>query len=111
MEDWVYTIHLINRIPFESFGLIGFVNDKSVSSRQLERTFEAETLLFSTPVPERIQTQDGTQAWRVVYRMTHKSSGWNKIFRSGTVEGVPIFDDAGALFKIYAPKNFDSVIV
>ena len=28
-EDWVYTIHLLARIPFESFPLIGRVNDKA----------------------------------------------------------------------------------
>ncbi len=101
MINWVYTIHHIFSIDAGYWNEVGKVNTLAIASPLFGITFEPETLLYNPPQLARETTTKGVKAWSMTLRFTHKASGWNKSFKRGDAEPQPIFDEAGAVFRIY----------
>ncbi len=113
MVDWVYTIHGKTRVPDWVWTHIGKINDSSVTSSTLNRTFAERTLLCGNPSLERNWDTDGTPRWQVTTRLTYRPDTWNKFPRAsanGTLSMSSIYDGAGTEKQFYETANFSSII-
>lgn len=111
--DWVYTIHQITTMPTAFLSLVGFVNEFSVTSHSLNKTFFAETLLYQGATPRRIITTEGTEAWEVTLRFTAKRFSWNKWWKPGSGpddEPQQVYTSAGP-YKPFPRADFVNQLV
>lgn len=120
MTDWVYTIHQIRTIPSWVWTHPGTVNDSSITSRELNRTFPTGTLLCGNPSLSREITSEGTTAWSITVRLTYKATLWNRFPRSDkTTDNVMQFDymykakggASGDRVEPYDSENFRDIII
>ena len=82
----------LDGIPNAMMDLIGHVNESTVVSKTLGKTFPAETLLYMGPSARRqVFASDSVRIWDITLRFTYKVLGtWNLFFRSGEAEPQPI---------------------
>jgi len=114
MMDWVYTIHQISSIPSWVWTHPGAVNAASTKSKELNKTFAAQTLLCGNPSLSREITSEGTTAWTITVRLTYRIDGWNKFphtEENGALSMDTIYDGAGAAKTFYATANFGNIIL
>lgn len=115
LVDWVYTLHQVKTIPNWIWTLPGCINSGSVTSRRLNKTFAAETLLCGNPALSREVTSEGTKAWALTARMTYRPPGWNKWPRTAATGGdlsfESIYDSAGTAKKFYETASFGSIVL
>ncbi|HQU46451.1 MAG TPA: hypothetical protein PK867_26830 [Pirellulales bacterium] len=113
--DYVLTHFNVPAIPAAALSLIGCVNNATLSALIMSgMSFGAETLLFNPPTISRRVVQ-GTKPqlnWTLVYRLTYKPQGWNKLWNAN-MTGGPGWDDiklksnpTGPVVKRYAPATF-----
>lgn len=87
---YVYKRSGLSSIPSDLFDLIGKVNDGSVVSYTLGKTFATETLLYCPPFLEHTINADGTESWGFTLRFHYKPDGWNRFWRQD--KNPPGFD-------------------
>lgn len=66
----------------------------------------AETLLYHGATPVRTWSPNGDQKIEVQMRMSYKSTGWNKFWRSGYSTPQTIYQADGSQFKPVTPISF-----
>lgn len=121
MVDWVYTIHGALSLGSAFYNLPGKVNNASVYSYALNRTFPAETLLCGNPSASREITRQGFPLWTVTYRFTYKNHGtlaspmgWNYWPRTDAADSTGIdferITDGTNNVPIYTLANFSGVV-
>ena len=109
---WQITLHEVpDKLPSSTFTLIGKVNKKPVKSVQFNKTFAAETLLFTPPKPRPTRRTDGTLTWEAMYELIYQSEGWNKYYNPNTQAFEKIYSDsAGAdQVKPYPTADFTPI--
>jgi len=115
LVDWVYTLHQINYIPDWVWTHPGCVNDSNVTSRRLNKTFPAETLLCGNPILSREITSEGAKSWALTVRMTYRATTWNKWPRPGATGGSlsfeNIYDENGTVKKFYDLVDFGDIVL
>jgi len=99
--EWTLTRYQVSQLPATVEALIETVNDGSVVSPTLGRTFASETLLFHGPSVER----NDLGSLDVTYRFTYRRNGWNKFWRASTQSWASMY-----LLNSTTPyKNFPAV--
>ncbi len=115
MFDWVYTLHNVISLPAAVFTLPGYINDASVTSRDLGRVFAAGTLLCGNPSLNRQITSEGITAWTVTFRFTYKAEGWNNFPRLSTngtgITWGPVYASDGTRKYPYTSANFGAIVI
>lgn len=105
--DYVLTIHSTLVIPSAILTLPGNVNDVDITATTLGLTFEAETLLYQPPKVDRTISINGSPAWKLVHRFSHRGTGWNKFWRADTQEFDTLITKSGGLpYKNYPLGDF-----
>lgn len=121
MIDWVYTIHGVLSLGIAYYDLPGKVNNASVYSYALDRSFPAETLLCGNPSAHREITRQGLPLWTVTYRFTYKNmgtlaspKGWNHWPRTDNADSAGIdferITDGTDNVPIYTLADFSTVL-
>ena len=117
MIDWVYTIHFSAGIPDWVWTHPGTINNANVYSRELDKTFAAETLLCGNPSLSREVTFNGATAWTITARFTYRPETWNKFPHTDTT-GALAFDTiydkttpTGVAKEFYTPADFGSIVI
>ena len=121
MFDWVYTLHGVWSLSDAYYDLPGKVNNATVYSRALDRTFPAETLLCSNPSASRELSRYGDNFWTITYRFTYRNlgtladpKGWNYWLRTDNadVDGLDFerLTDGTDNVPIYTLADFSAVI-
>lgn len=115
--DWVVSIDETNAIPNGLLGYEGTVNNAAVTSARLGFTFAEETLLFQTPRLRRKLTSSQGVGWSLEMKLTYRSTGWNKFYRSkldpadgGVWIPKPMYDENGNELKTYTPVDFSPIL-
>lgn len=113
MMEWIYTIHFMPFIPADAMDLQGFVNDATLTSPSLGKSWAAETLLYFGASPSRQITSQGIQAWEITYRFGIREQGWNNYPKAG-VDGFtfqPIYKDGGDRLINYPLADLSSLLL
>jgi hypothetical protein len=117
-SDWVYTLHHMPTVPNWVWTKVGQINNASVYSWALDKTFNAEELLIGNPSLSREITSEGITDWTLTVRLKYNPETWNKFPRTSSGNGLT-FDnmynenattDAG-YEKFYTLTSFSDVII
>lgn len=82
--DYVLTAYNLSSVPAAALTLIGCVNNAAVTAKYLGMTFAKDTLLWNPPsVQRKVQIGSATSLkYTATYRMTFKTTGWNKYWNA-----------------------------
>jgi hypothetical protein len=106
---WNYTVSGIVDIPDAVYDLTGKVNSSDEHSYSLNRTFAAETLLYTPPLLRRIVMPNGTLAWSIQMKFSYKPQGWNTFWRAKTQAWERIYNASGEA-PPYDTGDFEALI-
>jgi len=112
--EWVYRIYQIKSLPEWVWSYPGTINSKAVTSRKLDITFDAGTLLCGNPEATRQATTNGHESWELTVRFTYNSAGWNYYMKTnadGDVTYSRIYDGASNTKKFYAENDFRNIVI
>lgn len=104
--DYVVTQYQVRRLPSAILSLTGCCNSMPFRTWTLGWSFGAETLLYQPPTLSRKITTDGADAWQVTHRLSYRSTGWNRFWRSKTQSWESIYHKDGGLYKNFPLGNF-----
>lgn len=121
--DWVYTIHQLDAIPDAYFTHIGSVNNATVFSRQLNRSFATGCLLCRSPILSREISSLGNGLWKCSFRFSYRNNGtfaspkgWN-YFPQLSKTGASVtwsrlcYDDSSSIKLVYPESDFSSIVI
>jgi hypothetical protein len=106
---WQIKHHWLTEIPSTIHTWQGKSNADDRYSPRYRRTFAAETLHVAEPIPERVMTPTGREAWNLTLQLAINNSGWNKFHRAGMVDPQTIYE-GGSPFKPYEPISYGVLV-
>lgn len=111
MATWQIRFPFIPSVPAWASNLVGRCNSGPVFSARLNRSFEAESLLFGSPVITNAIDTLGQVARSLTLNITYRRAGWNKFYRGGSVDPQFIYLDDGTVYRPYPPDDFTQIVI
>ena len=115
MRVWIVTFRWLAAIPDAMWDLAGTTNLKDQHSPKFGKTFAGDELfggelLFGDPTIIHKVTPGGTGVWDVEIPMSKRPFGWNKYYRPGQQDPVPMYNADGTEFLQYPPADWSTII-
>ena len=115
MQVWIVTFRWLATVPVPLWDFVNTTNAKSHKSTKYDKTFDGDLtfggdLLYGTPTLIPKITPGGTEVWDIEIPMTRRPFGWNKFYRPGQQDPVPMYNDDGSEFIQHPPVDWSGLV-